>query len=230
VSDGRTAIEVSDALMRIHARARGTEPITGSRYSANNPDAQLWIHITGWHSVLKCYEQYGPGPLSPAAESRFWAESRIAAELQTCKPADVPASRDEVRQYFAEVRGRLCTSEHADRAMHYLLFTPRDRGVRLWAGSRLLAPAAIATLPKWMRHMGNFDQAAAVDAAVTPIARAWVRALSANNFRPMLAVARRIAPETAEVLAQHLAAGPPARLSTITPAEARERLAAHAAP
>jgi hypothetical protein len=78
-----------------------------------------------------------------------------------------------------------------------------------------------------MRHMGNFDQSASVDAAVTPIARAWVRALSANNFRPMLAVARRIAPETAEVLAQHLTAGPPARLSTITPAEARERLAVH---
>ena len=165
VADGRTAIEVSDALMRIHARAKGIEPITGSRYSANNPDAQLWIHITGWHSVLKCYEQYGPGPLSPAEESRFWVESRIAAELQTCKPSDVPTSRDEVRQYFADVRSRLCTSEHADRAMHYLLHTPRDRGVRLWAGSRVLAPAAIATLPKWMRRMGNFDQTVAVDTA-----------------------------------------------------------------
>ena len=118
VADGRTAVAVSDALMRIHARARGIEPITGARYSANNPDAQLWIHVTGWHSVLKCYERYGPGPLSAAEESRFWAESRVAAELQTCKPADVPASRDEVRQYFADVRGRLCTSEHAGRAMH----------------------------------------------------------------------------------------------------------------
>jgi uncharacterized protein (DUF2236 family) len=228
VADGRTAIEVSDALMRIHARAKGTGPITGSRYSANDPAAQLWIHITGWHSVLKCYEQYGPGPLSPVEESRFWAESRIAAELQTCKPADVPASRDEVRQYFADVRGRLCTSEHADRAMRYLLHTPRARGVRLWAGSRLLAPAAIATLPKWMRHMGNFDQSATVDAAVIPIARAWVKTLSVNNFRPMLAVARRIAPETAEVLGQHLTAGPPARRMTVTPAQARERMAAHA--
>ncbi len=125
VADGRTAVAVSDALMRIHARAKGIEPITGARYSANNPEAQLWIHVTGWHSVLKCYERYGPGPLSAAEESRFWEESRIAAELQTCKPSDVPASRDEVRQYFADVRGRLCTSEHADRAMHYLLWTPQ---------------------------------------------------------------------------------------------------------
>ena len=142
VADGRTVVEASDHLMRVHAKATGVEPITGRRYSANNPSSQLWIHITGWHSVLKCYERYGPGPLSPAEESQYWAESRIAAELQTCKPSDVPASRDEVRQYFADVHDSLCTSERADRAMQYLLYTPRDRGFRLWAGSRILAPAA----------------------------------------------------------------------------------------
>jgi hypothetical protein len=42
--------------------------------------------VTGWHSVLKCYERYGPGPLSPSEEARYWAEWRIAAELQTCRP------------------------------------------------------------------------------------------------------------------------------------------------
>jgi uncharacterized protein (DUF2236 family) len=228
VADGRTAITVSDALMRVHAKAKGVEPITGSRYSANNPDAQLWIHVTGWHSVLKCYERYGPGPLSAAEESRYWAESRVAAELQTCKPSDVPASRDEVRQYFVEVRGRLCTSEHADRAMRYLLWTPKDRGVRLWAGSRIMAPAAIATLPKWMRRMGGFDQSAAVDAAVTPMARAAMRAMSAGDSRLLVSAGRRLVPHTAEVLARHLAAGEPALARTVTPAEARERLAVHA--
>ena len=228
VADGRTAVTVSDALMRVHAKANGVEPISGSRYSANNPDAQLWIHVTGWHSVLKCYERYGPGPLSAAEESRYWAESRIAAELQTCKPSDVPASRDEIRQYFTAVRGRLCTSEHADRAMRYLLWTPKDRGVRLWAGSRTLAPAAIATLPKWMRRMGGFDQPAAVDAAVTPMARAAVRAMSAGDSWMLVSAARRLVPHTAEVLARHLAAGEPAVARTVTPAEARERLAVHA--
>jgi uncharacterized protein (DUF2236 family) len=224
VADGSTAVAVSEALMRAHAKAKGVDPVTSARYSANNPTSQLWIHITGWHSVLKCYERYGPG-LTPAEEARFWAESRIAAELQTCKPSDVPASRDEVRQYFADVRDRLCTSERAERAMHYLLFTPRSKGVRLWGGSRLIAPAAIATLPKWMRHLGGFDQPAAVDAAVVPAARAAVRAMSARDSRPMLAVARRLVPHTAEVFAQHLRAGPPEHPVTVTPAEAREKLA-----
>lgn len=70
-----------------------------------------------------------------------------------------------------------------------------------------------------MRRMGIFDQPAAVDAAVTPLARAWTRALSDNNFRPMRAVARRIAPETADALFQHLTAKPPARRRTVTPEE-----------
>src|SRR5688500_18712777 len=54
VADSRTALEMSDILMRVHTKATGIEPISGKRYSANNPDSQLWIHVTGWHSVLKC--------------------------------------------------------------------------------------------------------------------------------------------------------------------------------
>jgi uncharacterized protein (DUF2236 family) len=225
VADGRTAVEASDHLMRVHAKATGVEPITGRRYNANNPASQLWIHVTGWHSVLKCYECYGPGRLSRAEESRYWAESRIAAELQTCKPSDVPASRDEVRDYFADVRGLLCTSERADRAMRYLLYTPRDRGFRLWAGSRILAPAAIATLPKWMRRTGGFDQPPFVDAAVVPAARTLVRGLMLADSGPMLALARRLVPHTAEVLASHLSAPPPVARRTVSPAQAREQRA-----
>jgi uncharacterized protein (DUF2236 family) len=225
IADGRTAVEASDHLMRVHAKATGVEPITGRRYSANNPFSQLWIHITGWHSVLKCYERYGPGPLLPDEECRYWAESRIAAELQTCEPSDVPGSRDEVRQYFAEVRDSLCTSERADRAMRYLLYTPRDRGFRLWAGSRVLAPAAIATLPGWMRRTGGFDQPAFVDAAVVPAARALVRGLMLADSRSMVAMARRLVPHTAEVLAAHRAVPPPVEPRTVTPAQALEQLA-----
>jgi hypothetical protein len=44
----------------------------------------------------------------------------------------------------------------------------------------------------------------------------------------MLAMARVLVPETAEVLAQHLTAGEPALRRTVTPAEARERLTVNA--
>ncbi|MBX5489480.1 MAG: DUF2236 domain-containing protein, partial [Mycolicibacterium hassiacum] len=61
-------------------------------------------------------------------------------------------------------------------------------------------------------------------AAGPPAARALVKALSVRNFGPAVAVARYIAPTTAEVLAAHLRADPPAQRRTVTPAEVRERL------
>jgi uncharacterized protein (DUF2236 family) len=219
VADGRTAVQASEFLMRVHAAATGIEPISGKRYSANNPTSQLWIHVTGWHSVLTCYERYGPGPLSPAEERRYWAESVIAAELQTCKPSDVPTSREQVREYFAEVRPTLCTSERANEGMHYLLRTPHN--ARLWAMSRLMAPATIATLPRWMRQLGGFDQPAALDRAVLPLARAAMRA--AQSPRVKLAVLARTLPETRRMLRNHVYGGAPENPETITPAQARTR-------
>ncbi|MBF6485404.1 DUF2236 domain-containing protein [Nocardia otitidiscaviarum] len=226
VGDSRMAVESADHLMKVHAKATGIEPITGKRYSANNPDSQLWIHVTGWHSVLKCYEQYGPGPLSPAEERQYWAECAVAAELQTCKPADVPRSRAEVRDYFAAVKPRLCSSDRAHRAMHYLLHTPFDRGFRLGFGSRLIAPAVIATLPRWMRETGGFDHPRLVDAGIRPAARLAVAAVSGD--RAELAVLRSaIGPMTARLYREHLEADVPANPAVVTPAAARERYGLH---
>lgn len=221
VGDTRSAIETSELLMRVHAKATGIEPISGQRYSANNPDSQLWIHVTGWHSVLKCYEMFGPGPLTEVEETQYWADCAVAAELQTCRAADVPRSRAEVHEYFDAVRSRLCVSESALEGMHYLLRTRAGKGrLALWAMSRAMAPATIATLPKWMRELGGFDQPVLVDRAVIPFARAAVRATSTPRVE--LAVIRRLLPMTHSVLDQHFNGAPPERAETLTPAAARE--------
>ena len=222
IADSRTAIEASELLMKVHARSTGIEPFSGRPYSANDPDSQLWIHVTGWHSVLLCYERYGPGPLSPEDERRYWAESAVAAEFQTCDPAKVPRSRHEVRDYYAAVRSRLTTSEHANAAMHYLLRTPRQNGeAKLWAGSRLMAPATIATIPKWMRLQGGFDQPAALDPAIVPSPRAAVR-LGATRIATK-ATLDVLAPRTAGTFEHWTSQMEPLRAETITPAEARRR-------
>jgi hypothetical protein len=105
--------------------------------------------------------------------------------------------------------------------MHYLLRTTGDKaGPAFWMASRILAPATVATLPKWMRTLGGFDQPAAVDAATTRIGRAAVRA--AANPALSDAILRRFAPATAEVLRAHRSAGQPALAETITPARAHE--------
>lgn len=219
-ADSKTAIETSEHLMGIHSKATGIEPITGKRYSANNPASQLWIHLTGWHSVLKCYEMYGPG-LSAEEERRYWAECRIAAELQTCDPADVPADRDGVRAYFESVRPSLCVSDRALRGMHYLLRTGGNANWRLRIASRLTAPAAIATLPKWMREMGEFDQPGIVDTGWKLPTRMAVRA-SSNATVGSLVIAP-ISPLTSKVLRAHRDAGEPAEPVVLTPSQGRER-------
>ena len=222
LADGRSAIEASDLLTRVHADATGIEPISGKRYSANNPDSQLWIHLTGWHSVLKCYEMYGPGPLTPTEERRYWAECAVAAQLQTFDPAAVPADRDGIHDYFAAVRPRLCTSERARRGMHYLLRTPLSQSNAQFAVlSNLTAPAVIATLPRWMRELGDMDQPSIVDVVYRPLVKQAIRIAA----RPHITLtALRSLPMTRAVYAQHFRGMPPLTESTVTPQEARARL------
>lgn len=223
VGDGRTAIQASEHLMQVHSSMTGIEPISGKRYAANNPESQLWIHVTGWHSVLKAYEMFGPG-LTPQEEDRYWAECVIAAELQTCKRGDVPRSREEVRAYFERVRPELCTSERAEQGMHHLLFTSHGNGAGLpfAIGSRLLALASIATLPKWMRTLGNFDRPGIVDTVVKPLTRALVWAFTRFGSYGFVKAGRFIAPMSGKLLEQHMKAAEPTLRETITPARARE--------
>lgn len=220
--DSRAAIESSEFLMRVHAKACGVEPITGKPYSANDPDSQLWIHVTGWHSNLICYERFGAGPLSAEDEKQYWAECARAAELQTCRPEDVPRSREEVRKYYAAMRPRLCMSEHARRLIHYFLHTPRAiAGTRMWASSHLMAPTVISTIPMWMRELAGIRQPRAVDAIVGPLARAAIRV--ARIPAVGRAMMRGSAPSAMPVLEQVLTLEKPLRDEVPTVAEARAR-------
>ena len=120
------------------------------------------------------------------------------------------------------MRAQLTTSEHANEAMRYLLRTPRRNGMaKLWASSRVLAPATIATIPKWMRQQGGFDQPGAVDAAVVPLMRLAMR-VGANRVatRATLDV---LAPRTAATFEHWTSERQPRRPETITPSEARRR-------
>src|SRR5438105_4780017 len=120
-ADSRTAVKASEVLMKVHARNVGLEPVSGLRYDANDPDSQLWILLTGWHSVLYAYERYGPGKLSPEDERRYWEDCATAAELQTCDPDTVPRTREGIREYFESVRARLAASEATQAMMEHLL-------------------------------------------------------------------------------------------------------------
>ena len=225
----RSAIEASEILVKVHAKAVGIEPVSGRPFDANDPDSQLWIHLTAWHSILYAYERYGPGPLSPADEARYWEECAIAAELQTCDPADVPRSREGIREYFARERPRLAASEATQAMMDHLLnadvmFPPLPRIAKpgAWVVNKVLRAATIATMPQWMRKMAGLRQPAAVDALLRPIMRVSFAlvALSRSAEPRLLGL---ISPATRPVVEPILREIPPERPEVLTPAEARAR-------
>lgn len=225
--DTRSTAKAADVLVRIHAKGIGLDPVTGRRYDANDPASQLWILLTGWHSILTAYERYGPGSLSAPEDAQYWAECARAAELQTCDPAQVPRSREGVRAYFEEMRPHLVGSESARTAMRHLLraevmlppMSPLLRPVTAVV-TRVLRRGTLASMPVWMREMADLPTNRLLDAAVRPVLRTafWVVSL---NTAVQLMLLRILSPMTLP-LAGPVLRGIPARSpQTMTPREAQ---------
>ncbi|MEA2301178.1 MAG: hypothetical protein QOE44_1713 [Solirubrobacteraceae bacterium] len=227
--DSRSTAKAADVLVKIHSKAVGIEPVSGNRYDANDPESQLWIHLTAWHSILYAYERYGPGRLSAADEARYWAECAVAAELQTCDPADVPRTREGVREYFAEMRPRLAGSEAAQSMMDFLLdakamFPPVPLLLKptMMVVNKTMRVATIATMPGWMRRMAGVRQSRLVDALVAPVMKVTFRVVHRSR-RLELAILHQMSPSTVPIVAPIFLGIPPRTAETLTPAEARER-------
>ena len=231
--DSVAATKAANVLVKVHAKAVGDDPVTGGRYDANDPDSQLWIHMTAWHSILKCYELYGPGRLSEAEENAYWAECAVAAELQTIRVEEVPRTRDEVRAYFEAWRPRLAGSQQAQEMMDYLFDTTEyamgpmpawlgwlRRGIVRWHRWAILA-----TLPRYQRRLAGVRQPGWVDAVVVPLTRLMYKPFFWRMTRPLLPTfVRWASPSTLGVVAPMFFGMAPRDPRTYTPAQARQRL------
>jgi uncharacterized protein (DUF2236 family) len=227
--DTRSTSKAADILVKVHSKAVGIEPLSGNRYDANDPHSQLWIHLTAWHSILYAYERYGPGKLSPEDEASYWADCALAAELQTCDPADVPRTREGIQAYFEMMRPRLAGSEAAQSMMDFLLngevmFPPTPRALKplMWVINKTMRIATIATMPRWMRKMGGVRQSRLLDILIRPVMMVSYRLVHANRHVE-LAILGLMSPSTHRVMAPIFLDVPPERTETLTPAQARER-------
>ncbi|MFT3662460.1 MAG: oxygenase MpaB family protein [Gordonia sp. (in: high G+C Gram-positive bacteria)] len=172
----RPTAKAADVLVKVHSKAIGTDPVTGGRYDANDPESQLWIHVTAWHSILYCYEKFGGGTLAPAEELRYWDECARAAELQTIDPDRVPRSRAEVVAYFEEKRPHLASSEAAIDMVKFILslHVALPPTMSRWQRAPflpltfILSKAVIATYPKYMRDLLAIRQGPLVNAVAIP--------------------------------------------------------------
>jgi uncharacterized protein (DUF2236 family) len=225
----RATAQAADVLVKVHSKAVGIEPLSGATYDANDPASQLWIHLTAWHSILYAYERFGPGRLSAADEQRYWAECAVAAELQTCDPADVPRTREGVRDYFETMRPQLVGSEVAKATMRHLLNADVMLPPLPWAfwpvtklAAFALRKATLATMPRWMRELAGLRQSAFMDAVVTPLARTFFFLAHLSRRGELLALAF-LSPSTVPVVAPVLLKVAPRRAETLTPGQARTR-------
>ena len=226
-------MKAADILVKVHSKAIGTEPYAGGRYDANASHSQLWIHLTAWHSILYAYERYGPGKLTPEQEARYWEECAVAAELQTCDPADVPRTREGIAAYFEQMRPQLSASPIAVEAMTHLL-----NGGRLlnpfptWLAplsfivNTILRAGVVATLPRWMRDMAGIRQPRLVDALVRPLLWITFRA-SRLSLTAQVQFLRAVSPGSVPIVEPVLRKVPPVDPVVLTPAEARERYGYH---
>lgn len=228
--DTRTTSAAADMLVKVHSKAVGTEPYGGTTYDANDPTSQLWIQLTGWHSILYAYEKYGPGKLTADEEERYWAECAVAAELQTCDPTDIPRNRAELREYYAAMRPRLSASPIARKAMRHLLtadvmLPPMPRALRpgAWVVSRVLRKATLATMPRWMREDAGLEQTRLTDALITPVMKVAFWTVRRSR-RVEVALLSLLSPSTVPVAGPVLLGVAPRRPETLTPAQAREQI------
>ena len=158
----------------IHERVRGHDPVTGRDYSADDPDAQIWVHTVQWYSYLVAHRVF-VGGLTAEDEDRYMAEGVPIAALVGAPAARVPSSVAHARAYFAEVRPRLCLTDGAVEAIRFVTGRRRPTSFEqlyVLPGTRLLGGAAVATIPSDLRRLMGVEGSRAGDAATIAAVRA----------------------------------------------------------
>lgn len=191
--DTETAVKAAARVRRVHMKVRGTDPVTGLPYSADDPETQVWVHAVEWHSFLAAYRTYA-GKLTEEEQDRYLAEGVRIAELLGTPGRMVPASVAEYREYFESVRPFLRISEQAEEAIAFVLRPPLTRDLlAVQVPLRVTSSAALATVPRHLRAMAGIDRPSLLDgvtvAAVRPAAAAI--ALPVLRDAPALVLGRR---------------------------------------
>jgi uncharacterized protein (DUF2236 family) len=152
--DTASANAAAARVRAVHTHVRGTDPVTGLRYSAEDPDLLLWVHAGMVDSVVDVVQRYGR-QLDGEDADRYVAEMVRFAEIIGVPRSDVPATVASLREYMDSVPLRQATPAAKD-AIGVVLAPPDLDGEmeELW---RELAQVAVGTLPTWAREMYGFE-------------------------------------------------------------------------
>jgi len=109
-----------DGIRAIHRRVNGVLPeragpfAAGTRYSAEDPDLVLWVHVTLLESLPLAYELL-VGPLTAAQRDAYCEEAAAVAIALCARDSEVPRTWEETLAYLDRMRasGVLTVSNQA---------------------------------------------------------------------------------------------------------------------
>jgi uncharacterized protein (DUF2236 family) len=160
----------SERVRRLHKRIRGTDPVTGRDYTAEDPDLLLWVHAVGVEYALRAYETYAHR-LSPADADRFVREMKVSGRLVGLDEELAPDTVAELRSYLEGMRAEMQVSPPAAAFFRAFLRARMPVTMRgLWL---LHLVGMLALLPRDVRRM--YGAPRWIPAG--PITRAAIRAL-----------------------------------------------------
>jgi uncharacterized protein (DUF2236 family) len=153
--DTASANALAARVRALHTHVRGTDPVTGLAYTAEDPALLLWVHAGIVDSNVNVVQRYGRG-LDAAEADRYVAEMVPFAEIVGVPSEVVPTSVDALREYIESVD--LLQATPAAREAIGVVLDPLDLSDELRELWHDLGQVAIGTLPDWARSMYGFAQ------------------------------------------------------------------------
>ena len=182
-----------DRVRRVHRHINGIDPVTGTRYSAEDVDTLLWVHCVEVHSFLTAMRAYGVR-LDADEQDTYLAESARVAELVGIPADRVPPSRAAMREYFDAMLPSLAVSWEAKQTIDFVVSPPLTREMLPYAAPlRVVASAAVGLVPRHLRRLAGIDRPRVTDAATYASVGAAVRVLAVGMKLPPVAGAVRLA-------------------------------------
>jgi uncharacterized protein (DUF2236 family) len=133
----------------MHQRVHGTMP-DGRTFDAARSEDIVWVGATQAYCTAQAHRRYHPRPLSGQDIDRYYADYAVISSKLGA--VDVPASREEINDYFATMRPRLTVSEETRQAVRFLR-TPYARDPIGRLSGRALTAAATDLLPQWAKDL-----------------------------------------------------------------------------
>ena len=150
------AQHAADRINKLHTVINGTDPVTGERYDALDPELLLWVHACLEESTVMFYERT-VRPLTDDQKQRFHEENLAAAQLVLLPRDRVPATYDAMTGYINRVvhSDRLVITDVAREVADLIRGEPVPRHLKpIW---KFISFAAVGTLPPRVQELYGYE-------------------------------------------------------------------------